>query len=63
MIVIISPAKRLDFDSTMTRKQSVPLFLDDAKPFSYALAKVINQATARANVGQLKNCRFEYRPL
>ena len=30
MIVIISPAKRLDFDSSTIRKQSVPLFLDDA---------------------------------
>ena len=39
MIVIISPAKRLDFDSSKIRKQSVPLFLDDANHLVTRLRK------------------------
>ena len=40
MIVIISPAKRLDFDGSMIRKQSVPLFLDDANHLVTRLRKL-----------------------
>ena len=40
MIVIISPAKRLDFDSSTIRKQSVPLFLGDANHLVAHLRKL-----------------------
>ncbi len=40
MIVIISPAKRLDFDSGKIRKHSVPLFLEDANHLVTRLRKL-----------------------
>ena len=40
MITVISPAKRLDFDNGITRKQSVPLFLEDANYLVERLRKL-----------------------
>ena len=40
MIVIISPAKRLNFDTAPIRKQSVPLFLKDANQLVTQLRKL-----------------------
>ena len=40
MIIIISPAKRLNFDAASIRKQSVPLFLKDANHLVARLQKL-----------------------
>lgn len=39
MIVVISPAKRLDFSPTTLRKQSTPLFVNDAAKLATQLKK------------------------
>ena len=64
MIVIISPAKRLDFDSSTIRKQSIPLFLDDANHLVARLRKLsIEQLqelmSVSAKIADLNTDRFK----
>ena len=64
MIVIISPAKRLNFDASMVRKQSTPLFLKDAKQLVTQLQKLSsddlqNLMSVSTKIADLNTSRFK----
>ena len=64
MITVISPAKRLDFDNGMIRKQSVPLFLEDANYLVERLRKLsTNQLqklmSVSTKIADLNTSRFK----
>ena len=64
MIVIISPAKRLDFDAGTIGKRSVPIFLEDANHLATQLRKLSSEELQKlmsvsAKIADLNTDRFK----